>query len=125
MTQNNAGVVDVISAWEQDPGSLDGPDGGPLIQRPIPNVSIAPLATRIQGASTPPDNYTPGTGGFRYWACADALRRVADFWGEILGSGRRWNPAISGNVLSVVLDEGTDLNAYYDRQALNFFHAAV
>jgi hypothetical protein len=125
MTQNNTGVVDVISAWEQDPGSLDSPDGGPLIQRPIPNVSVAPLATRIQGASTPPDNYTPGTGGFRYWACADALRRVADFWGEILGSGRRWNPAISGNVLSVVLDEGTDLNAYYDRQALNFFHAAV
>ena len=27
-----------------------------------------------------------------------------------------------GQVLKVILDEGVDLNAYYDRKALNFFH---
>jgi hypothetical protein len=30
-----------------------------------------------------------------------------------------WQP---GPTLNVILDEGKDLNAYYDRKALNFFH---
>ena len=114
----------VISAWEQDPGMGNSPYGGPVIRRPPPDVRKPPLPTRIDGDAPRADNYKPGTVGFRYWACADALRRTSDFWGSVLGPNARWNPQV-GDVLPVILDEGVDLNAYYDRQALNFFHASV
>jgi len=115
----------IIAAWEQDPGASSHPDGGVLIQRPVPTLDKPPFATRIEGGGSPPaDNYQPGTPAFRYWACADALRRASDFWGGVLGA-HKWNPAITGNILPVIVDEGVDLNAYYDRRALNFFHAAV
>lgn len=114
-----------INAWEQDPGSGSQPDGGLMIHEPVPLLGHPPFSIRIEAASPPPaDNYQPGTPAFRYWACADAARRASDFWAKILGN-HRWNPALPGNILPIILDEGVDLNAYYDRQALNFFHAAV
>jgi len=115
-----------INVWEQDPGSFGNPDGGVLLHRDVPHIEAAPFATQITSAvpAPPPDNYQPGTPAFRYWACADALRRASDFWGGLLGD-HKWNSAITGSVLPVKLDEGVDLNAYYDRVALNFFHAAV
>ena len=116
--------VGVVNAWEQDPGSGTNPDGGALLQRPVPNLEAAPFPTSITGAKPPVDHYSPGTVAFRYWSCADALRRASDFWGKVLGN-QKWNPAIKGPALPVILDEGVDLNAYYDRSALNFFHAAV
>src|SRR3954468_6682691 len=75
-----------INAWEQDPGSLNSPDGGAVLQRAVPVTDAAPFATRIAVAAPPADNYQPGTPGFRYWACADALRRASDFWGGLLGA---------------------------------------
>jgi hypothetical protein len=114
-----------ISAWEQDPGSLNSPDGGVVLHRNVPSIEAPPFATRISAVSSPPaDNYDPGTPGFRYWTCADALRRAADLWGGLVGHGN-WHSSIANNVLKVMLDEGVDLNAYYDREALNFFHAPI
>jgi hypothetical protein len=63
--------------------------------------------------------YDKGTPEFRYWAAAAALSRAANFWAEVVPAGITWEP---GAVLSVILDEGEDLNAFYDRKALNFFH---
>jgi hypothetical protein len=116
--------VGVVNAWEQDPGNGVNPDGGLVVQRPAPNLEAAPFPTSITGSKPPVDHYSPGTVGFRYWACADALRRASDLWGKLLGN-QKWNPAIRGPALPVIFDEGVDLNAYYDRNALNFFHAAV
>jgi hypothetical protein len=114
-----------ITAWEQDPGSLGNPDGGALLRRDVPNTAEAPFATKIALAEAPAaDTYQAGTTAFRYWACADALRRASDFWGGLLSS-QPWHPAVADNVLAVKLDEGVDLNAYYDRTALHFFHAAI
>ncbi len=121
MAGEKAGIV---NAWEQDPGIGANPDGGALLQRPVPNLEAAPFPTSITGTKPPVDHYSPGTVPFRYWACADALRRASDLWGKVLGN-QKWNPAIKGPALPVILDEGVDLNAYYDRNALNFFHAAV
>ena len=121
MTQTTSGN---ISVWEQDPGSFGSPDGGTLVQRDVPTTDAAPFATQIasEAAAPPADHYAQGTAGFRYWVCADALRRASDYWGGLLGN-HKWHPAIAGGVLPVKLDEGVDLNAYYDRVALNFFHA--
>ena len=104
-----------IRAWQDDPMGL------PAIARPVPDISKPPLKFKIKGASPAAASYDTGTAGFRYWAAAEALRRGADFWAPILGL-KRWQPGVT---LAVGLDEGDDLNAYYDRHELAFFHHVV
>jgi hypothetical protein len=49
------------------------------------------------------------------------LRRGADFWGALL-PGLSWEV---GSILPVDLDFGIDLNAFYDREGLKFFHGSA
>ncbi|PPQ27879.1 hypothetical protein CCS01_26075 [Rhodopila globiformis] len=101
-----------VNAWEDDPGPAVE------IARPAPDLSRQPLAYAFPHPQPAADKYQPGTAEFRYWTAAEALRRGADFWAPLLPV-KSWQP---GRTLSVKLDEGEDLNAFYDRQALNFFH---
>ena len=101
-----------ISAYEDDP------EPGVLVTLPVPDLAKTPLAYRFHGHAPKPAPYRPGTVEFRYWSAAAALRRGADFWATRVPSGQ-WQ---MGPTLEVLLDEGEDLNAYYDRRALNFFH---
>jgi hypothetical protein len=101
-----------VNAWEEDPGSAVE------TSRPAPDLSRQPLAYAFPHPQPAPDRYQPGTAEFRYWTAAEALRRGADFWAPLLPV-KSWEP---GKTLPVKLDEGEDLNAFYDRQALNFFH---
>jgi hypothetical protein len=75
----------------------------------------------ISGTAPQPQRYNPGTPEFRYWTAAEALRRVADFWAPLLPAGTAWHSTV-GARLRVHLDAGQDLNAYYDRAGLDFFH---
>jgi hypothetical protein len=100
-----------IKVWEDDP------EPAVLVVRPVPDLA-QPLAFAITGRKFPPAVYQPGTPQFRYWVAAEALRRGADFWKPHLGV-TQWEV---GRILKVILDEGAELNAYYDREALNFFH---
>jgi hypothetical protein len=102
----------VVQVWEDDP------EPAVLVQRPTPDLSRQPLAFAFDASAPPPDIYTPGTPEFRYWTAAEALRRGADFWARVTGL-TQWQV---GPTLNVILDEGEQLNAYYDRNALNFFH---
>ena len=106
-----------VRAWEDDPKS-----GGKPITRTGPQLGTAPLALAITEPAVPAKLYAPGTRGFRYWTAAEALRRAADFWGTLLPRGTSWQP---GRTLRVTLDAGVDLNAYYDRRGLSFFHDTV
>ena len=106
-----------VRAWQDDPLGY----APPPLDRPTPKLAIAPLKLRIKGNKIPAGAYAPGTAQFRYWAAAEALRRGADYWAPLLGV-RRWQP---GAVLRVGLDEGDDLNAYYDRSELAFFHSSA
>ncbi len=108
--------VGSIVAWEDDPMS-----GGAPIVRPAPNLSAGSFAIRITTPAPPVKEYKPGTSQFRYWTAAEALARAAGMW-SVLVPATRWQP---GGVLPVVLDFGVDLNAYYDREGLKFFHAAA
>ena len=112
-----------ISCWENDPGSGPQPDGGPLIQIPTPDLSATTLPTFIENPSTspPPKVYNTGTPEFRYWAAAAALARGSQFWSTQL-PGVSWEV---GDKLPANLDDGEDLNAYYDRVGLRFFHGVV
>jgi hypothetical protein len=102
-----------VVAWQDDPLSKL-----PTIQLPVPNLAKPPLKLRIKDAAVKPGIYDTGTPQFRYWNAAAALGRGAGFWAPLLGV-TRWQP---GAVLPVGLDEGQDLNAYYDRVHLAFFH---
>jgi len=112
-----------VSAWEQDPGSKDKPDGGQLIQVPTPVLGQSPFSIAISNPPKAPNPtiYSPGTDEFRYWALAAALTRGKDFWGKQL-PGVSWEV---GNQLPVDMDHGEDLNAYYDRVGLRFFHGTA
>jgi hypothetical protein len=66
--------------------------------------------------------YPTGSQGFRYWTAADALARAVRCWSRAVPEGVGWH---IGRPLVVDLDAGEDLNAYYDRQELCFFHADV
>src|ERR1700712_2085605 len=101
-----------VNVWEDDPESAV------LTSRAVPNLSHKPLAFSFPKPAPAPGIYDPGTAEFRYWTAAEALRRGADFWAPLLPV-QAWQP---GNTLPVLLDEGEDLNAFYDRKALNFFH---
>src|SRR5215813_3281598 len=100
-----------VSVWEDDP------EPAVRVTRPLPDPAKRPLAFNFPGRAPAPGG-APGTASFRYWTAAESLRRGADFWAPRLPSGN-WQP---GARLTVLLDEGVDLNAYYDRRALNFFH---
>jgi len=101
-----------VSAWQDDPGN------GVLVTRPVPDLAKKPLAFSFPKPAPAADMYQPGTSQFRYWTAAEALRRGADYWAT-RASITQWQ---MGPTLKVILDEGEDLNAFYDRKALNFFH---
>src|SRR2546425_1031979 len=109
--------ADGILGWEDDPSS-----GGQPISRSAPNLGARPLPLAINAPQPPPREYNRGTPEFRYWAAAEGLRRAADFWGVLVPPGTTWQP---GDPLRIGLDQGEDLNAYYDRKGLSFFHAQI
>jgi len=111
-----------IRAWQDDPGT---PDSGvqPVTSTP-PDLAKGRLPIAIKGPPPTPRLYDVGTAEFRYWATADALHRSAAQWAAILPAGVTWH-ASNGAQLPVALDDGEDMNAYYDRRGLHFFHAGV
>jgi hypothetical protein len=122
-TERRAQPKGVINAWEDDPGAGMQPSGGQVIQRPVPVLRDQPLPIRIVHPASAPEAkpHPPGTAEFRYWTAAEALRRGADLWGALL-PGLSWEV---GPILPVDLDFGVDLNAFYDRVGLKFFHGVA
>lgn len=117
-----------ILAWENDPFAQSRPSDPPSFATPIarstPDLQASALGISITGPRPTPQRYNPGTGEFRYWTAAEALRRTADFWAPLLPAGTKWHSTV-GSRLRVTLDAGEDLNAYYDRHGLDFFHGSA
>ena len=112
---STSGSSSTINAWEDDP------EPAVLVVRPVPNVAKRPLAFAFPTPKPPAGMYQPGTPQFRLLAAAEALRRGADFWAACCRR-TQWHV---GTGAPGPLDAGKDLNAYYDRRALNFFHGTV
>jgi hypothetical protein len=108
-----------IAAWEDDPQSSSAAEP---VSRPVPALDHPRLGLAIVGEAPAARVYRKGSSGFRYWSAADALARAVRFWSGVVPDVVRWHLA---RPLVVDLDAGNDLNAYYDRQELCFFHAAV
>jgi hypothetical protein len=64
--------------------------------------------------------YPFGTPEFLYWQCSEAALAAVETWEKLDGSLSRW--AQNRSSLSLNQDGGEDLNAYYDRRSLSFFH---
>ena len=111
-----------VRAWEDDPGAPD--ERLAPVAVPAPRLGTRRLAVRIAGRAPDVRPYRVGSTGFRYWAAADALRRTADYWAAVVPAGTTWHPT-NGPRLPVDLDAGEDLNAFYDRAGLHFFHATA
>jgi hypothetical protein len=107
-----------INVWEDDPGSRV------LMRRPIPDPHQDP-SVEFNVPAPAPGLYQPTTAEFRYWVAADAVARGIRFWHGIIGEWQ-WHLDGQARVLPVLLDDATpELNAFYDRRALNFFHGAT
>jgi hypothetical protein len=104
------------------------PENPPPANQPVqaaqPDLDPAGLKVGIAGPKPAPDIYAPGTSEFRYWVLADALARAAGYWSKRVPAGTTWQPD-NGTRLIAVPDEGVDLNAFYDRNGLHFFHGTV
>jgi hypothetical protein len=111
-----------VRAWLDDPGPPDAPNTP--VEHPVPNIAAKPFPSAIAGRAPAAGDYAPSTAKFRYWTAADALRRVGDLWGHVLGSNVKWHSTV-GARLKVTLNAGEDLNAYYDRSGLKFFHGTA
>jgi len=123
----NNPVQTMVAAWEHDPFDAPTepqPTVSEPIQRPVPNLDPPGLPVGISGNRPEPDVYKVDTEEFRYWALAEALGRSAGYWSEILPDNITWQPD-NGPRLTAVLDEGTQLNAFYNRRGLHFFHGKV
>lgn len=77
-----------------------------------------PWGFRVEGRAPAPRAYSPDTPEFLHWQLAAALERGKRFWSAHLPEEGTWVP---GPVLPAVPVAGRDLNAFYDRRALNFF----
>lgn len=89
---------------------------GPLaapVRRPRPLLSAVGIA--IAGPVPLPGEYRPGTAGFRYWAMAEALERVAALWH--VAAEFPWSWPGTGK-LHVHLAGGASPGAVYERGRL-------
>ena len=59
---------------------------------------------------------------FLTWQCREALLRSLDAWEMIAGPLQHWYGGAQRKKLRVDVDAGEDINAYYDRASLGFFH---
>ena len=111
-------VATTIHAWEDDPLSA----GAAPIERPVPALPKARTKLAFDVAQPPAGVYDAGTPEFRWWTAADTLVRTLAFWTPLLPKGTTWQ---RGAELTVRLDAGDKLNAFYNRQTLTFFHADI
>ncbi|GKQ40536.1 hypothetical protein [Streptomyces sp. A012304] len=119
--QQQHAMEQTVLVYEDDPGS---PPGVVPVRHPVPQLETQPFPTAIAEPAPQPDSAGPGTPAFRYWVAADALSSGSRMWGPLVPSGTQWVPSV-GRVLTAHLDEGIDLNAFYTRRGLEFFHQTV
>ena len=91
--------------------------------------AIKPARARKQGKTDFDFGTLPGlkpwaddTAEFRIWQCREAVLRALGTWEQIAGPLAHWQGSPLRKKLAVNIDEGSDLNAYYDRASLSYFH---
>jgi hypothetical protein len=66
--------------------------------------------------------WPPDSDEFLVWQCREAVLRALGAWEKVAGPLAHWQGGANRKKLKVVVDEGEDLNAYYDRASLGYYH---
>jgi hypothetical protein len=109
--------VATVSYIPNDPMAVGGP--------PVHNVRAAALPRSSAGfdiqPAADPGVYPSQTPEFDFWQVREALIKGLKLWRDVDGA---YPPAWFGGQarLTVLTDAGDDLNAFYDRRSLQFFH---
>lgn len=69
--------------------------------------------------AVPEERYTLGTREFLFWQCRESALSSVDAWEVLDGPLSRWSQ--NRQRLDLKQNNGSDLNAYYDRRSLSFF----
>ena len=67
----------------------------------------------------------PGTPAFLFWQCREAVLAALEMWEQLDAPVKKWAKIPATKTLKVKVNAGKDLNAYYDRKALLFYHFPV
>jgi hypothetical protein len=101
----------------------------PEAKKSPPARRIAPAAARKRGKTDfdlgplpQKKAWPPGSDEFLVWQCREAVMRALAMWEKIAGPLAHWQGSSRRKKLKVNIDEGSDLNAYYDRQSLGYYH---
>lgn len=102
----------------------------PLAVDHVPLRSVTPRPNRKAGQARlvipkgPAEKqYEPGTPEFVFWQCREAALLAISVWEGFHGPLKKWSSsAANPNSLNLAPDAGDDLNAFYDRSKLAFFH---
>ena len=101
----------------------------PEAKKSPPPRKIAPAAARKKGKTAfafgtlpPLKVWPPDSAQFLVWQCREAVMRALLMWEKIAGPLKHWQGSTQRKKLKVNIDEGSDLNAYYDRDSLGYYH---
>jgi hypothetical protein len=89
---------------------------------PRPNRPASKAGFDFFGAAAQ-GQFQPGTPEFLFWQCREAALISINVWEQLHQSLTTWSAeAANPKRLKLVQDGGDDLNAFYDREHLAFFH---
>jgi hypothetical protein len=94
--------------------------------RALPDRPAGRAGFAVAGTE-PQDEYPAGSPGFVRWQSRQAAILAVLAWEKALGTSlTSWAPgAVDRHRLPLLPDEGDDINAYYDRASVSFFHHAI
>jgi hypothetical protein len=88
----------------------------------LPNRPASKAGFTFFGA-VPKGRFQPGTAEFLFWQCREGALISIKVWEQLHMSLANWSAeAVHPKKLKLVQDGGDDLNAFYDREHLAFFH---
>jgi len=105
----------------------------PLSVDSLPMRNKEPLAGRKSGqagfalvSASPAALFDPGTADFLFWQSREAALSAIQTWEALNGPLTQWGPETADpDKLDLLPDAGDDLNAFYDRSSLSFFHHTI
>jgi len=104
----------------------------PLAVSDLPMRSTQPRADRLgkvakfdfSVSSGDPAQHPPGTAGFLFWQSREAALAAMEAVEAASGPLTSWAPKAT-QPLRVIMDAGDELNAYYNQNAVSFFHHSI
>src|SRR5712692_8066174 len=101
-------------------------DSAPMrTKEPLPDRTAGQAGFTFVDAS-PADLFDPGTADFLFWQSREAALTAIGAWETLNGPLKQWGPETENpKKLDLLPDADDDLNAFYDRRSLSFFHHTI